>query len=275
MDWKLANRVEIQYSRALTRLYNELLDKLKGEKDPLVIAEKLRKVSNNVAFNEYVLSYAVAMAANVGTATGKTWREAAKSVNRGSDIYNAIMKSLETQPGNYYSLIRENAKYIKAVPRDVSNWIVEHVQQEAMRGRRASDIVGDIHSHCPEMMENRAKLIARTETSKVQTAFTQARAEELGLNWYIWRTSEDSRVRKAHGHMNGVIINWGSPPNPEALSPTDGQKSYGNYHAGNTFNCRCYPEPIVSLDFVTWPAKVYYSGRIQTMTRREFEEIAA
>jgi AraC-like DNA-binding protein len=68
--------------------------------------------------------------------------------------------------------------------------------------------------------------------------------------------------------MSGVLVNWNDPPAPETLFPryTKTGRPYrntlGSYHAGQAPNCRCYPETIVDLDLVTWPARVYRNGKI-------------
>lgn len=70
--------------------------------------------------------------------------------------------------------------------------------------------------------------------------------------------------------MEGVLVNWNEPPSPEALA---GEKSVGNYHAGNIWNCRCYPEPLIEIDDISWPHKVYTNGKIQTMGKMQFEQM--
>ena len=115
------------------------------------------------------------------------------------------------------------------------------------------------------------RLIARTEVSKTTTALTKARSENLGINWYVWRTVLDGlRVRKSHRIMEGVLVNWNMPPSPEKLA---GEKDVGNYHAGNIWNCRCYPEPLISVDDIRWPHKIYINGRIEIISKKEFEKI--
>ncbi|MCM3141669.1 phage minor head protein [Brevibacillus sp. MER 51] len=142
-----------------------------------------------------------------------------------------------------------------------------------MKGTRASDIAEQIKQFFPEATKAKAGLIARTEVSKTSTALTQARCEFIGADWYIWRTSEDARVRDSHQLMDDVIVKWNDPPNPEKL---DGQKhAFGHYHAGCIFNCRCYSEPVIDMNLINWPAMVYYGGRIQRMTRKQFEKIAS
>jgi SPP1 gp7 family putative phage head morphogenesis protein len=118
--------------------------------------------------------------------------------------------------------------------------------------------------------ENKAKMIARTETSRYSTALTEMRATSIGADWYVWRAVGDFRTRKGHKHMNRVLVNWSDPPSPEKLT---GEKAYGEYHAGETFNCRCYPEVVLDLDDVNFPAKVYWKGKIQTMKKDEFSKL--
>jgi uncharacterized protein with gpF-like domain len=113
-------------------------------------------------------------------------------------------------------------------------------------------------------------LIARTEVSKTSTALTRARSEDIGIRWYVWKTSEDARVRSSHKHMDNVLISWSSPPSPEKL---DGLRSVGHYHAGEIWNCRCYAEPVIEVEYLSWPHKVYCGGQIVKMSRKQFEGI--
>jgi SPP1 gp7 family putative phage head morphogenesis protein len=275
MDWDRSNRIEQEYRRSITAIYNDILQGLKGETDPETIARKLRDISKNPSFHEYAVARAAKMATQTNKSVSSTWRAASKEVGRGSELYDNIMRSLTENPGAYYDIIQANAAYITSVPAEAADWIIQKVQEESLKGRRSSDIMEDILQGYPDMLKTKAKLIARTEVSKAQTALTQSRAKRLGLDWYIWRTSEDGRVRKSHDHMKGVLIRWSDPPDPEKLSQQKDVKSYGRYHAGEIFNCRCYPEPIVGLDFVDFPAKVYYGGKIVRMTRSKFERLVA
>jgi len=72
--------------------------------------------------------------------------------------------------------------------------------------------------------------------------------------------------------MDEVLIKWSDAPSPEALIGV--KSSLGKYHAGDCPNCRCYPEPVVNLDNIQWPAKVYSNGAITMMTRVQFERVA-
>jgi SPP1 gp7 family putative phage head morphogenesis protein len=125
----------------------------------------------------------------------------------------------------------------------------------------------------PEITKARIAMLARTEVASTAESITQARAQNLGAKWYEWLSSEDSRVRPSHRKMDHVLVRWDDPPSPEALI---GQKSrLGKYNVGRSPNCRCTGVPIIDLDEVTFPAKVYYRGSITRMGRAKFLALAA
>jgi SPP1 gp7 family putative phage head morphogenesis protein len=106
---------------------------------------------------------------------------------------------------------------------------------------RASEISKEI-LRTGHVTESRAMLIARTEVARTASVMTQSRAEYVGSDGYIWRTSGDSDVRPLHKRMEGKYVEWGDPPRME---PT-----LGRYHAGQGPNCRCYAEPVLK-DIIT------------------------
>ncbi len=109
-----------------------------------------------------------------------------------------------------------------------------------------------------------------TAAASTRSHSEMARATAIGADWYIWRTSDDERVRPSHKNMDGVLVSRKEPPSPEELI---GEKNAGKYHAGELDGCRCYPEPIVELSYVKFPARVYHKGKIRTMTREEFKKM--
>ncbi|MFC3768372.1 phage minor head protein [Paenibacillus sp. GCM10012303] len=244
-----------------------------GLGDPFEIAKVIRNYTTSRRFADYAEAIATKMVTHLYSDAGRTWRQAARKNSRGRMIYEALQKELQGPLGAAVRhQIERNAAIIRSVPLDVSRQVTEHVGREVLKGTRAIDIAEQIKTYFPDVTKAKAGLIARTETSKTSTALTQARSELIGVDWYVWRTSEDTRVRSSHRIMEGVLIRWSNPPSPELL---DGERrSFGHYHAGNIFNCRCYPEPVIDLDLIQWPAKVYYGGTVQRMSRKQFEKIA-
>lgn len=271
--WKPKRRIELLYQRNLRRIMKTLQKELKKANDLSEIVKILKKFTQSKEFKEYAEASALKMVTGVFTDAGKTWRTAANVNSKGRQIYEALQKEFETPIGlAVKEQIERNSQLIKSMPEKIRSEITDIIARESREGRRASEIAEDLQERFPEMLKAKADLIARTETSKTESALNQARSQSIGLNWYIWRTSDDSRVRKSHDHMEDVLVNWNNPPSPEALIR---QKSkLGNYHAGCAPNCRCYSEIVIRLDFIKWPHKVYYNNKITYMSRKQFEQIS-
>lgn len=203
----------------------------------------------------------------------KDWIKLAQDHNTPFEIYRILQMQMSGAMGD---LIRrkvdENAFLITTTPLAISKYLTNYLLEESQKGRRSSDIAEDIAKKYPNILRSRVNLIARTEVSKASTALTRAQSRELNLNWYIWRTSEDGRVRDSHHKMQDVLVNWNDPPSPEKLV---GQKSAGHYAPGEIYNCRCYAEPVLDLRDVSWPHRVYINGQIIRMRKHEFERMVA
>jgi SPP1 gp7 family putative phage head morphogenesis protein len=232
----------------------------------------MRDYAASEAFNEYAEAAAMQMVTHLFRDNGRTWRQAARENSQGRQIYAALQHELAGPIGSQVRLLTQhNAGLIRSIPLHIAQEVNEKVLRESMKGVRASEIAEMLKKQVPHMSNVKANLIARTETSKTSTALTQARSDYVGARWYVWRSSEDSRVRESHDNMDGVIVPWSNPPSPEALI---GERSaLGHYHAGGAPNCRCYAEPLIDLDDVRWPVRVYYQGGIQRMSRKQFEAI--
>lgn len=96
--------------------------------------------------------------------------------------------------------------------------------------------------------KDRAKLIARDQTAKLSGDLARIRQQDAGINSYLWRNSQDSRVvgnpggrypkgNARHGNhwtREGKEYQWDEPP-------SDG-------HPGQPILCRCRAEPVINLD---------------------------
>jgi hypothetical protein len=254
-------------------------------RNPQRIIDTLRDFANSDDFRKFAEAAALKMVTGLFRDVGNSWRQAAARNGKGRELYIALMRELRAgkKGERLNQLITENTYRIKTLPEDIGKDVAAYVERESLKGRRASDIQKEIVKMFPEHTKARAELIARTQVSYTQTNLIRTRAESLGLNWYAWRAvgggKGDGRTRSSHRSMSGVLVNWNDPPAPETLFPRytktgrPYRNSLGSYHAGQAPNCRCYPETIVDLDLVTWPARVYRNGKITTMNRRQFESI--
>jgi SPP1 gp7 family putative phage head morphogenesis protein len=141
---------------------------------------------------------------------------------------------------------QQNVKLIKSI-QDKSITDIEGIIQRGIQtGRRHEDIAKEIQKKF-RTSRKRAKFIARDQVSKLNGAITKTRQTDLGIDMYIWRTSEDERVRNPHSVLNGKLMRW---DNPSVYSKDSGKtwlqrSSIGGYIGipGEDFNCRCYAEP--------------------------------
>ncbi len=272
-DWRRIKTVEKTYLNSLLKLVKifQKIAKYSGN-DQQKYKDSMMNFQKSMQYEKFINSVVKRMVLPLDVGNQRTWREAAKKATKGKFLYRLLMDELKQGTGNIIQQqVIENASLIRTLPSDVAEKVVQDVSENALKGARAESIEKIIRDKTDQHARASARLIARTETAKTQSALTKARCEQLGLRWYIWRTALDgNRVRLSHRIMEGVLVNWNNPPSPEELV---GEKSVGHYHAGNIWNCRCYSEPVLEIDDIRFPARVYYNGQIVMMNKSEFEKI--
>lgn len=165
----------------------------------------------------------------------KEWRKVSKQM--GEAIRQEIRRN--NPVGRVLrSLHEEQVALITSLPLEAARRVHELTIKNLSQGGRASSIVEEIY-RSGEVTKSRANLIARTEVARSSSMLTQARAQVIGSEGYVWRTSHDQDVRKSHKAMEGKYVRWDSPP-----TLSDGTVT----HAGQIYNCRCYPEPVIPDD---------------------------
>lgn len=271
--WRRARSVENEYLKSLFILcdmFKRIAESSGGQQAEYV--QKMNAFQSSYQYEKFTMSAVKRMVTPLDADNMKTWRQAARKSTKGKFLYTILQEELQQGTEQIINAqILENANLIRTLPNDVAQKVVKDIAENALKGKRAVAIEDVIRNQTDKHSRASARLIARTEVSKTQSALTQARAEQLDLRWYVWRTALDGdRVRKSHRLMEGVLVSWHDPPSPEQLA---GEKDVGYYHAGNIWNCRCYSEPLLEIDDVKWPHKVYSNGQIKSMSKREFESI--
>ena len=271
---QLRQRAERRYHRLLDRLLRRMEESIQGMDDPQEIIRTLRDLSNSRLFEELSREAARHMATMLAVGQKTTWRMAAKASSQGRLIYRALLKeTTNTAIGSAINdIVYANSKLIKTVPRRMAEEFSELARKRWIEGKRPEVITREMNARATHLREFEARRIARTESAKASSALVQARAESLGLDFYIWRTARDGdRVRDSHQLMEGIICRWSDPPNPEAMA---GEKSHGAYHPGGIFNCRCIALVIVALEDISFPCKAHKNGKIYTVgSLKAFKEL--
>lgn len=168
----------------------------------------------------------------------KEFSKALPKLIKNKQIYVPLMQRFE-----------ENMRLIKDLPKEIYKELRKgYLQGKAFRGSELEKILY-------ERMGNRAQLIARTESAKVNAALTEVRARSIGVRAYVWSSSEDARVRDTHKVMNKTLVFWDDAP--MFFSRTKkGKISSMTGHAGTFPNCRCVQLPVFELDDIKFPIKV-------------------
>jgi SPP1 gp7 family putative phage head morphogenesis protein len=265
-DWAWNKRAEKRLERQLSVLTQAVRRIVKTKKTTQEIITAISAITENPAWIAVAYRAAAQMVGDLERINAKTWRKAAAQAFNSRAIYEELSHNLNSNPF-FRSQIEKNAAIIKSLPDLVSRQVTKSVSLRAIKGERAESLESSIQALAPDLSANHVRLIARTETAKTQAAITETRAVGLNRTFYIWRTSQDQRVRSSHAHMEGVVCEFTSPPSPEQLN---GDPSVGYYNPGNIYNCRCYAEPVLSTDQVTGPIKLVKNGQIVKMGKKEF-----
>lgn len=176
---------------------------------------------------------AAAMLEDVNRRDAQAWAEHAEEMSR------ALKIELRSAPTGeaMRALMADQVTLIKSIPLDAAQRVHRLTIEGLENGTRAREISAEIQ-RSGEVAKSRADLIARTEVARSASTLTQARAQHVGSEGYIWRTADDGDVRHSHAQMNGKYVRWDSPPTLDKMTG----------HAGQFPNCRCYPEPVIPED---------------------------
>lgn len=118
---------------------------------------------------------------------------------------------------------RAYAEDVAGVLSDPQNW-----------GLRAEELAALVEDRA-SVSESRAELIARDQTSKLNSAISQHRQQSAGITSYTWSGSLDERERETHLANEGKVFDWASPPSETG-------------HPGDDIQCRCVAVPILPED---------------------------
>lgn len=252
------------FLNAIAKNIKKIVKQYKKGKEVEVI-KQLEAYSNQLY--EWAARFSYRLVFNLNADSLKKWR------SHSSKMSKAMLESLSKVPIKpiMQRHIEENIALIQSMPIQAARKIEKMVLTNLQTGQYRAEQLTERIMKIGDVTESRAKTIARTEVSKISTNLIQARSEDLGAGFYIWKTSFDARVRSSHAIMRDVIIDWDNPPSPEALM---GLKSYGNYHAGCIFNCRCFAMPILKIDDISWPAKIYTNRKIQYIKKADFIQMS-
>lgn len=132
-----------------------------------------------------------------------------------------------------------NASLVKGMSDDLTKRVKVLTMNALTEGKSVRKLQSEI-KHALGVMDSRARLIARDQTSKINADMNERRHRQAGMKEYIWRTSQDERVRPLHKGLDGRQYDYSKPTGAEnGLSP------------GKPIQCRCIAQAIVSEESKT------------------------
>lgn len=245
------------YSKVFSRVYNKGRMKSLSKGDRSAILKEVARLDSSSSYDKFAKKFAKELAKKGVRYQRGIWRK----------FYNAAKKLRHVALPLTYSeyeyqimsdAVKHNFEMIKSIPRRTIE-IMEHkytssLIEEVAKGKLTrGSFMRELQSHGVK----NAKLIARTETAKLQTSIAETRARDLGSVAYFWLSSKDKRTRPSHQMMNGVVVFW-----RDLLTEKPHlDNMFGN--AGEFPNCRCAPQPIVDDDQITEEWYKVYDYRTQ------------
>jgi len=136
---------------------------------------------------------------------------------------------------------------------NVQNWFPEEIQR--LRDAIEKNVTGGYNirelealiSSEWEVSQNKARFLARQETSLFVSKIRDERYQSAGIVEYIWMSSNDARCREANkyggpahgpgGPLHGKKFRFDDPP----VSGTRGERE----NPGVPFGCRCIARPVL------------------------------
>lgn len=180
--------------------------------------------------------------------TTKTSIETVISSAMGVDVAQIV--SSEGLTNTLTSAVNSNVSLIKSIPQQYLDKVRAIVLNETIKGRSAVSMIEQIQE-VGKVTKNRARLIARDQSNKINGDITRERQTASGIRAFRWRTVGDLAVRQTHKDRNGEVFAW----KPEFVGQklADGTvlrdpEAAGIGYPGEEIQCRCIAEPIIELD---------------------------
>jgi SPP1 gp7 family putative phage head morphogenesis protein len=157
-------------------------------------------------------------------------RHAAGETKRLIGLPTSIPKKLEER------FRKENVALIKSIAEDQLDQVTELLDDAFEAGDDVDTVRAKVKERF-DVSKSRADLIARDQVLKLNSQITQARQRSVGIESYIWSTSNDERVRPGHDDLEGETFRWDDPP----VTNEEGDRN----HPGEDYQCRCVAIPVL------------------------------
>lgn len=212
----MINGFRVAYAKAFDDKEEQVSRFLGGLSDAMV-AYNLRRweasigdAASKAGIAEGAVRFAIAQEPGIPTAVSRGWTQ--------------TQLALIKRDGSKASVGR-NA--VPPIPTEHFNRLEELVQNAVHKGIRVEELRKELET-LEGVSYRRAEVIGRDQVGKYNGKMTEIRHEAIGVEWYLWRTSGDGRVRDEHKARDGKRFSFKRPPK-------DG-------NPGQPVQCRCWAE---------------------------------
>ena len=143
--------------------------------------------------------------------------------------------------GTLRATTKVNVNLIESIPAEYFSKIEKLVYQNTLTGRTDARSLRQAIFEIGESTEERARLIARDQVAKLNSAVNTERNLALGIVEYIWRATGgktgDGRTRDRHRHAHGNVYRFDDPKVKGSIS--------GFVNPGEDVQCRCSAEAVI------------------------------
>lgn len=133
--------------------------------------------------------------------------------------------------------ITENVRLIESLTGETLDRMERIAIREIQQSTRV-ETLRDMLVKELQVTKGKANLLARDQTLRLHGRLTEERQTQVGIEEYIWDSSQDSRVRPRHRELHGTRQRWDSPPIVD-------YKSGRRRHPGQDYQCRCQGIPVL------------------------------
>lgn len=230
-------QIEKIYKAVFKKIFTQQNVKQAMQGNTIILSNNVEKLMQSDSYKSFCEEFAKKLAkAGLNKQKGiwKKYFEAAKKLHHIAlpNTYKEFEKQMLVKA------IKHNFKMIKSVPQHVLK-VYQQKDIEVLVKQVAENKLGRkaFYNQLKEHGYKNAKVIARTESAKLQTSIDRNSATDLGSVCYTWRSSNDKRTRPSHKEMNDVIVFWRNDENKPLRDNMRGD-------AGEFPNCRCNPTSI-------------------------------
>jgi SPP1 gp7 family putative phage head morphogenesis protein len=246
--WLFPQNLERQYKSDLTQLCFSLSGLIKQILLPEVpiFAEEVNKKTPNDrqdAFLDRLGAIIIQIRKKINPKIESTILQSLQLANQVNSFnYNQFQKVTESALGvNLFVdepwlqdqlkiFAAQNSQLITSLADQELERVASIIERSLQQGSSIKNITDQIQKSFG-INRRRATLIARDQTTKLNSNLTRLRQQEVGVEEYVWQTAGDERVRPSHKANDGKTFRWDKPPKTG--------------HPSFEINCRCVALPVL------------------------------